>query len=214
MKMIFIDSGMGVFPFIKEILIQKKLNHYIFYLDEENFPYGSKSHEEIFLCYKNLINKVKKYNADKIFIACNTLSTFNDNKNIDDILKVNISNNINNSYYVSTYLTASYLKSKGINNVIYFKDLAYLIEQGNIKKIINLIKNYHFPHSIILTCTHYPLIKHLFMRYSKSLVLSFEDKVIEKLENEKELKIDIITNNKNKYAKFFSNININFISHS
>lgn len=49
MKIVFIDSGMGVLPFIKEILIQKKYNHYIFYLDEENFPYGNKNHEDIFL---------------------------------------------------------------------------------------------------------------------------------------------------------------------
>jgi len=214
MKIVFIDSGMGVLPFIKEILIQKKYNHYIFYLDKENFPYGNKNHEEIFLCYKNVINKVKSYNPDKIFIACNTLSTFKDDDSIDDILSYNIKKNINHSYFISTKLTAAYLKSKNINNVIAMYDLAYFIETKKIKKIIELLKNTRFPRSIILACTHYPLIKELFIRYAKCEVLSYENEIISHYDNNDKLIIDFVSNKKEKYMSYFSNLNINFISTS
>lgn len=213
MSIVLIDSGMGVLPFIKEILLQKKKNHYIIYLDEENFPYGNKDCKEIFLCYKNIIKKVKEFNADKIFIACNTLSTFKDDESILDILSYNINHN-KNSYYVCTNHTALYLKSKGINSVIPMKNLAFYIENNDIKNIIKLLKETKFPSSIILACTHYPLIKDLFIKYTKSEVISYEKEIVSSFEDKESLVIDFYTNKKDKYKNYFKNININFISSS
>ncbi len=210
MSIVLIDSGMGVLPFIKEILLQNKNNHYLIYLDEENFPYGNKSYQDLFLCYKKVINEVKKFNPKKIFIACNTLSSINDDNTIDDILSFNIKKNINNSYFVCTRFTAKYLKSKGFNNVLALDNLAYLIENNKIKEIIKLIKSTKFPSSIILTCTHYPLVKELFIRYAKTNVYSFEKEIVSTFPSDKELIIDFYTNKKEKYKKYFSNININF----
>lgn len=210
MSIVLIDSGMGVLPFIKEILLQNKNNYYLIYLDEENFPYGNKSHQDLFLCYKNIINEVKKFNPKKIFIACNTLSTLKDDNTIDDVLSFNIKKNTNNSYFVCTRFTAKYLKDKGFNNVLALDNLAYLIENNKIKEIIKLIKNTKFPSSIILTCTHYPLVKELFIRYAKTKVYSFEKEIVSSFPSNKELIIDFYTNKKEKYEKYFSNININF----
>lgn len=210
MSIVLIDSGMGVLPFIKEILLQNKKNHYLIYLDEENFPYGNKSYQDLFLCYKKIISEVKKFNPNKIFIACNTLSSMKDDNNIEDILSFNIKKNMNNSYFVCTRFTAKYLKDNGFNNVLALDNLAYLIENNKTKEIIKLIKETRFPSSIILTCTHYPLVKELFIRYSKADVYSFEKEIISSFPSDEELIIDFYTNKKEKYKNFFSNININF----
>ena len=214
MSIVLIDSGMGVLPFIKEILIQNKKNHYIIYLDETNFPYGNKSIREVFLCYKNIVEKAKMFSPSKIFIACNTLSTFIDKKDdkIDDILSLNLSLKPKEAYLISTYRTYSYLKSKNINKVIYLKELASLIEKNNIKEIISLIKNTRFPSQIVLSCTHYPLIKNLFIRYGKCKVYSYEDKAVSLFNESNEMKIEIYTNKKEIYKKYFIDIDIKYIS--
>lgn len=205
MKILFLDSGQGVLPFIKEILIQKKKGDFIFYLDEIHFPYGNKTAFETRNILSELLVKFDKMHINKLFIACNTLSSLLDENDtfsykIDNILTFNLNHMDKDAYYLCTKLTSIYLKKIGIKTY-YLSELAALIEENNIKKLVLYLKNHQLPNKIILGCTHYPLIKFLFNRYSKSKIYSYEDKYIASLEDEGELKITIYTNKKEVFKK-------------
>ena len=74
MKICLYDSGLGVLPFIKLILRNNLANDYYIFLDQDNFPYGEKSEEELEdVLIKNL-NEINKNKYDLIFILCNTMS--------------------------------------------------------------------------------------------------------------------------------------------
>lgn len=206
MKTLFLDSGQGVLPFLFEILKQKKNNDYIFYLDEVNFPYGNKDKEEVKAILNEHLNQFQKIqNLDRVFIACNTLSTLLDKKSsypfsVDNILDFNLKLMDKDAYYLGTKITFNYLKKQGINTIA-MPNLASYIENKDIKNIIKTIKDKHLPHKIVLGCTHYPLIKFLFLKYAKCKVFSYEKEYISSLEVDNDLKITIYTNKKEIYEK-------------
>ncbi len=217
MKTLFLDSGQGVLPFIFEILKQKKKNDYIFYLDEVNFPYGNKNKEEVKLILKNHLQSFQKIqDLDKVFIACNTLSTLLDKNErypflIDNILDVNLSLMDHDAYYLGTKITANFLKNKGIKTLA-MPALASYIEKKDIKNIIKIVKNEHLPKKIVLGCTHYPLIKFLFLKYSKSEVFSYEKEYISSInDDDKDLHLTLYTNKKELYKKILLIKDINFL---
>lgn len=215
MGTLFLDSGQGVLPFIKEILKQNVKQRFVFYLDEINFPYGNKSYKEVKGILRDnfsLFANIK--DIDTVFLACNTLSSVYDNSfitdfNVEDILHFNLSHMEKDCYYLGTRLTAEYMKKNGIKT-IFEPYLAEYIENGDIKNIIKTIKNKSLPHKILLGCTHYPLIKSLFMRYSKAKIYSYEDKYIATLKSKDELTIDLYTNKIAFYKKILKHECIKF----
>lgn len=71
----FIDSGVGGIPYMTELLKKDSSVSCLYVADTANFPYGTKSHEEIVSCAKNLVSKIiKKFNPSVIVFACNTIS--------------------------------------------------------------------------------------------------------------------------------------------
>lgn len=209
MKTLFLDSGQGVLPFINEILKQNKKGEFIFFLDEEYFPYGNRSKEEVATILDNrLTNFSSIKDLKKVFIACNTLSTVCKKENsypfeIDNILDFNLKHMDKDAYYLGTKVTSKYLKTKNVN-VLALPLLAKYIENKEIKKIICLLKKTKMPKKIVLGCTHYPLIKFMFQRYSKAEVLSYEKEYIETLNDEDKLSITMITSKKDIYQKIIN----------
>ncbi len=211
MKIVLIDSGMGVLPFIKEILIQNKQNEYHILLEEEHFPLGNKSYEELKQIYDELILKAKSL-GDYIFIACNTLSTFvHPSKTIfiQNILDFNIRLMPKNSFILGTKRTYDYLKSKNIP-CIYSSSLAHHIEKEDIQNMILDIKKITLPNPLVLGCTHYPLINFLFSRYLKNEIYSFEKEAVATFPKGNIMKFYFHTKRKEIYEKFFPKSNIFF----
>ena len=178
------DSGVGGLTVYREI--KKKLpNEQIIYLgDTKEFPYGSKSKQNIIELTKNNIEFLLEYDVKLIIIACGT-ATSQALKEVRKIYKVPIIGIIDptvnyikqNKQYknIGIMATRGTIKSntweKSLKNAIpdvkiYNKEcplLAPMAEEGWVdNEIAKLtIKEYikYFPKldALILGCTHYPL---------------------------------------------------------
>lgn len=202
MKICLFDSGIGVIPFIKSIIKRKKNNEYYIILDQEHFPYGNKSDEELLTILKYNLNKIEKLNIDLLLICCNTISyiylkykpstTFV----VKTILQINLKKE-------KPLLATPFLSSK--INGISGNNLAYLIENNQIKEIILLLKNIK-QNEFVLGCTHYLIIKSLFDQY-QFVTYALVDELIDQIERESN-KMIFYSNKKSLLKKFFFNIRI------
>lgn len=207
MKIGLVDSGIGVVPFIKEIIKQNKNNDYYLFIDNEYFPYGNKSEKELLNRLLFIFNYYERYSIKQLLICCNTLSYIylkylpKSNFKVSTILEINLRKNI-------PLLTTEYL-SKNINSIS-GEELASFIEENNIINIIKLIKDID-TNEIVLSCTHYPLIKSLFSYY-KINAYSFENELIENLKSEEEcITIYVNKNNLSLIKKYFFKLRISLL---
>lgn len=71
----FLDSGTGGVPYLEYLQNAFPQLSCVYYADEENFPYGTKTSEEIIECARNSVKKVISiYNPKVIVLACNTMT--------------------------------------------------------------------------------------------------------------------------------------------
>ena len=139
MKICLYDSGIGVIPFLKVILRKKIYNDYYLYIDDNNFPYGDKSDEELLKILKKVINYVEDNNFDYLFICCNTISRIFLNNQIESKVKVKtiLEENIKDNKEFKLLCTPNL--SNNINNSINGNNLAKYITDNNLYKIIEFI---------------------------------------------------------------------------
>lgn len=69
----FFDSGIGGISVIKYLAKSFPQKTFMFLQDTENFPYGSKSKEELVYIGQKCIAKLLQYKPTMICIACNTM---------------------------------------------------------------------------------------------------------------------------------------------
>ncbi len=199
------DSGVGGLTVYREI--KKKLpNEQIIYLgDTKEFPYGSKSKQNIIELTKNNIEFLLEYDVKLIIIACGT-ATSQALKEVRKIYKVPIIGIIDptvnyikqNKQYknIGIMATRGTIKSntweKSLKNAIpdvkiYNKEcplLAPMAEEGWVdNEIAKLtIKEYikYFPKldALILGCTHYPLFEKIIKEYMPDTDIINTGKVI------------------------------------
>ncbi len=186
------DSGIGGLTTLKEIIKLLPNEDYIYYADSKNNPFGEKNKKELNIIVHNIVNELLKYDIKLIVIACNTVTTKfiktlrKDYPNIifvgvEPAVKVACDNNYKNILLMATPNTISSKRTKELinknkknNQNIYLlpcEGLANAIEINDKKKIdeilnINLIKykDYNID-SIVLGCTHYPIIKNKIQKY-------------------------------------------------
>lgn len=180
-----LDSGLGGLSILKELIKILPNENYLFYEDSINNPYGNKTDEEIFKIVSNVVDYLLSENCKIIVIACNTATTAcinklrNKYKNTIFVgtvpaIKVSFDHDFKNTLLIATPYT---IKSNSIhelidnfkkeNQNIYLEsghDLAHLIEINDEVKIDLLLNKLLIPYkgkidSIVLGCTHYPLIK-------------------------------------------------------
>ena len=186
------DSGLGGLTTLKEIRKILPNEDYIYYADSKNNPFGEKSKKELNIIVHNIVNELLKYNVKLIVIACNTVTTKFINilrKDYPDIIfvgvepaiKVACDNNYKNILLMATQNTISskrtnelILKNKKEDQNIYLlpcEGLANSIETNDKKKIDTILSNnlskykdYNID-SIVLGCTHYPIIRNKIVKY-------------------------------------------------
>ena len=206
MKIGLVDSGIGVIPFIKSIIKHHINKDYYIFIDDKYFPYGEKTEEELLSRLIHIFNYFEKIGINQLLICCNTLSyiymkfKISTTFKVETILSINISKK-------GKLLTTSYL-SKKINSVD-GGPLASLIESKLIKEIINFIKSIK-EKEIILSCTHYPLIKSLFYIYDIN-ALSYEDELISLLPSTDSFSINIEKKDYRLIRSYFKKVSINLI---
>ena len=179
------DSGLGGLSILKELRKILPNEDYLFYEDSINNPYGEKDEEELLKITSNIVDYLLKEDCKIIVIACNTATTscmkklrekYKETIFIGTVpaIKVAYDNNCKNTLILSTPYT---MKSKRVHELledykhpyqtIYNesgKNLANLIENNKQEEIDNLLDEILIPYkdkidSIVLGCTHYPLIK-------------------------------------------------------
>ena len=183
-KIGFFDSGIGGVTVLKECIKLLGDFSYVYYSDSINNPYGDKSREELLKIVDDVVLKLINMGCRVIVIACNTASSVcvdylrGKYPNINFIaivpaIKLMYDNDDDNGTLVmSTRGTMDSEKfhelyDKYSNNNCYLlscSGLANLIEDNNIEKIDEYLFNNlscykNKVKSVVLGCTHYPLIK-------------------------------------------------------
>ena len=188
-KIVVFDSGLGSLSIIKAIQRISKSN-IIYFADQQNFPYGNKSHAELDLIIKNTIKTLQvQFSPDVLVMASNTPSlmlNLSTNKVIVVKPPLNEAQKISKSKRIGILGTKSAVKSKELSNYIKEKkfpksykifkingsDLVDLVESGKfitnkqyckkiIKKVLNDIISKNSIDTITLSSTHLPFLKSL-----------------------------------------------------
>lgn len=182
-KIGFFDSGIGGVTVLKECIKVVPNFYYIYYSDSINNPYGDKSREEVLKIASSVVEYLIDKGCNIIVIACNTASAicveYLRKKYpsiifvaIEPAVKCAYDNLEDNTLIMATKGTMDSEKFHNLydkyhRNNFYLKScvgLANLIEQGNTKEIKeylneNISEYKEKVNSVVLGCTHYPLIK-------------------------------------------------------
>lgn len=182
-KIGFFDSGIGGVTVLRECIKLVPNFDYIYYSDSKNNPYGDKSMEEVLEIASKIVEYLIDNGCNIIVIACNTASAICVESlrrkyfdicfiAIEPAVKCAYDNLEDNTLIMATKGTMDSEKFHSLYEKYHRKNfylkscvgLANLIEHGNrdeIKKyIIDNIGEYkNKVDSVVLGCTHYPLIK-------------------------------------------------------
>ena len=192
-----LDSGIGGTTVLNKIVELLPNEEYIYYADTKNNPYGEKSEEELYKIVKEIVTfLINKKNCKIIVLACNTATTKcmkKLQKEFPDMLfvgtvpavKVACDNHYKHTLVLATPATidsermAELVKDnkKDDQEMILYPcpGLADAIEKERKDKIIQILKKIKQEmqdkkiDSIVLGCTHYPLIKDQIKEYFRQL---------------------------------------------
>lgn len=205
MKIMLYDSGLGVIPFLKVILKEKLNNDFYFYIDSINFPYGDKDDKTLKNILAQFLDYVLNLKIDYLLICCNTMSriflenNYNLPFKVKTILEINLHHLDSSNYLLGT----SSLKSKYQKSVIDGEFLASYIENNCLLNIILYLKKLSKENKkIILSCTHYYLLKNILPFY-KINFLSYEKEIFKDIPICNELNIYIKKKNYDKFKNYY-----------
>ena len=178
MRVGLFDSGVGGLTVLSSFIKYHPNNEYFYYGDTLNVPYGDKTIDELYKCVENIIKYLKEKKVDIIVIACGTVSA-----NLYDRLKEELDipvysvisklpEYIKEKDYKKTLVMAT---SASINSHIYKKCLDNQVIEVACPKLVPIIENEDYSNldsildeylidkdgidSLVLGCTHYPIIK-------------------------------------------------------
>lgn len=194
-----LDSGIGGTTVLDKMVELLPNEEYVYYKDTKNNPYGEKSEEELYKIVKGIVTfLINKKNCKIIVLACNTATTKcmkKLQKEFPDMLfvgtvpavKVACDNHYKHTLVLATPATidsermAELVKDnkKDDQEMILYPcpGLADAIEKERKDKIIQILKKIKQEmqdkkiDSIVLGCTHYPLIKDQIKEYFPNVML-------------------------------------------
>lgn len=180
------DSGVGGLTVVNSIKSNLPHENIVYVGDNYNCPYGNKTKEQLFTYASRIIEYFISRNVKMIVLACNTTSanildklqeTYPDVKIIgviDATVDDFINRRVDNTLIIATKATIDSnkyrdtIKDKNPNVISYSlatPKLVPLVESGMYKEgIYDTLHEYLDPYkgvvkSIILGCTHYPILK-------------------------------------------------------
>lgn len=174
MNVLVIDSGYGGLPVLNALKNNYPKDNYFYIADTANFPYGTKSIEQL----KTIINRIetKIDNIDQIYFACNTISSiYYDNPKYKGVIKPVVDYvNQQNYRHVTVFATKNTVNSlifqSLINTLVFANEKQELIQKiENNEQYIGLLEEAvaSIPKEsdcLILGCTHFLLIKDEFRK--------------------------------------------------
>lgn len=198
-KIGILDSGIGGTTVLNEIIKLLPKEDYVYYADSKNNPYGEKSPKEIYKIVENIVEfLLKEKDCKMIVIACNTATTrcmkklkekYKDIPFVGTVpaIKAACDNNYKHTLVLATPSTIDSERTKELIEenrkenqeiiLISCDGLANAIETKNKEKMNDILENVkektkNTPiDSIVLGCTHYPLIKDEIHKFFKDIPL-------------------------------------------
>lgn len=188
------DSGVGGLSVLDELEKFLPNEHYIYYGDSKNLPYGNKTQEEIITFGKNTVNFFKNKGAKHIIMACNTSSAlaydalekeFGNEIKIYPIIQ-NVAKNIAKYNKIGVMATVGTVKSgKYSEEILKINPNAKVFEKG-CEKFVEIVENRLYNEvssinfiekklnslidfdveKIILGCTHYPYLLPILTKFA------------------------------------------------
>lgn len=175
MKVGVFDSGIGGLTVLRKLIEKYPNNDYIYYGDTINIPYGEKDIDTLYNLSSKIVEFFIENSVDLIVIACGTVSSscflkLKENYNVDiiDIISPTIKYIKDNGFkdigvIATTRTINSHILKNSLDILVYEEacsEFVDFIENDrydliDTKKHIDKIKS----DTIILGCTHYPLIK-------------------------------------------------------
>lgn len=190
------DSGVGGMTVLKELIKRLPDEKFVYLGDTKRFPYGSKSKETIIELTKEGIDFLIKQNVKMVVIACGT-ATSQALKEVKQIYSIPIIGVIEptvsylkekDKKQIGVIATSGTVRSKGWEQAILASIpqakvqsiacplLAPMVEEGwydnKIAKLVvkEYIKPFKKINSLILGCTHYPLLKNIIKKQMKGKI--------------------------------------------
>lgn len=233
MKIGVFDSGIGGLTFVKELFNLVSNIEVVYFADTLHMPYGNKSKEYIMNRAKIIIDFLKSKNSELIVSACRTVSSilpeFQNYENIIGVVKSSClkASQITKNGNIGIIATELSIKEKYYEKIlsnlnknfnIYPKacpELAEIIENNNnlsnqdfnyIKSCISIFSEKNID-TLILGCTHYPIVKKVIAKILKGIKIvdssietaKFVSKILKERENSdfnyNQKKIDIYASN-------------------
>ena len=182
------DSGIGGLTVLKAILDRMPNENVVYFGDTARLPYGSKSSETITRFSEEITNFLLTKNPKMIVVACNTASAYSLPR-IESMVKIpvvgviepgaNAAIRVTRNRKIGVIGTRATVQSGAYLDAIQSKDstvkvfqkacplLVPLVEEGWIDhKVTHMVAEDYLEHivdcgvdTVILGCTHYPLIK-------------------------------------------------------
>lgn len=196
-KIAIFDSGVGGLGTLKLLVKSRVAKEIIYYADNKNVPFGTKSKEEILKIGQNAIDYLTSLNVDLIILACNTVSSILSELNvaikvlpISDYGILGLSQIVNNqnSLVVATKATLSSglyqnackkynIKADFISPISFVpivESMDYSKASEDFANYFNK-KNYDY---ILYACTHYPFLEQEFKTYFPKATLIDPAKIL------------------------------------
>lgn len=177
MRVGIFDSGIGGLTVLKSLIAKYPNNHYIYFGDTLNLPYGGKSLEELEALSAKASAFLMSKKVDLIVIACGTVSSncYHYLKSkfkvpIYDILSPTLKylemQKFSSVHVIATEMTIKSGVFKNIPNIKEIKCPLFvpLIEEAKIDspEMTEAIKTYFAseePQNLVFGCTHYPFLE-------------------------------------------------------
>jgi len=207
MRIGLIDSGIGGLTVLKELVRRYPDNEYVYYGDTLNNPYGNKSRDELYLLSSKMINYLINKEVDLIVVACGTICSNVFEKlqekssvKLYSVIEPVISYINNYNEKIGVIATRMTIES-GLFNKLCFKRecpmFVPLIENRKFMEIDKYIDEYLnncSVDSLIMGCTHYPIIEDKLNKYFNNQVKLINMGSLLELDNQGGSKLDVLIN--------------------
>ncbi|MEG9429494.1 MAG: hypothetical protein VZQ61_00985 [Christensenellaceae bacterium] len=227
-----LDSGIGGFAVLAEAARLLKEERFLYFGDNKNAPYGSKTKGELYSLLRKNLDAVFKYNVKAVIVGCNTLSV-SVLPLVAPTLKIPIfgvyppvGESCGTTFLFATPVTCSYYKNENLT-LFSLPDLAADIEKNKTDLSAVDIKRHlgstaecapdARPDTVILGCTHYFFVKNQFSDHfcprkiisgeretAKALAKTIRDNGL--IGKNKEFTVDFIGENSEENFKFYNSV--------
>lgn len=224
-----LDSGIGGFSVLAEAARRLRGERFLYFGDNKNAPYGSKTKGELYSLLTKNLAFVRKCGVKAIIVGCNTLSV-----SVLPLVAPSfgipifgvyppVGKRRGKTFLFATPVTCSYYKNENLN-LFPLPDLAADIERHkmnlsavDMKKHLGECSPTDNPDTVILGCTHYFFVKKQFAdHFCPRRILSGETETVKTLavflrKNElmvknKEFTVDFIGENSEENFQFYNSV--------